>query len=110
MGFFRIAGLLHELGECLGFRGHLLGDLTRHADGFGGFVLNQLPLSGGEADLICKRAQVGELLDGADEALGFRKLEISAVLDQERGHAKPRRQTHCRDQTKDPAHTCGCAH
>ena len=63
-GFFPVICFFQEFGERGGFGDHFVGDFPGGGDGARGIFLDQLPLSGGGADLDGEEFQVPDLFDG----------------------------------------------
>lgn len=86
---FGMVGLLHEAGERLDLMGHAIGDVLGCGGGFGGVLLNFLPLAGGLLDLAGYGLDISDLRYGIDEIGRLCALKIGVKLFGKRDETAP---------------------
>ncbi len=89
MGLFVVVGLLYEIGKGLGFSPHPIPDFFGCERGFGGLLLQNLPLGGGHGDLVAHRLHVFDFFDDCGKRGGFRHLKGRAIFSEKGRHAEP---------------------
>lgn len=98
MSAFGIVGLLQKIGEVGHFGGHALGKFFGCLNGFGGGVLDDLPLGRGIADLAGQLVEFLDFFDRVGQGLGLKQSSAVGGALQERSDERPRAQGRAKNQ------------